>query len=60
LCSPTAGPFVIGTELAHVPLRRFYKYAWKLLLTMFLVGMLLLIVSQWLPTSIQGQIYKPA
>jgi uncharacterized ion transporter superfamily protein YfcC len=57
LVSPTAGPFVIGCEMAKVPLNKFYKSAWKLLLILFATAMIILIVSPYLGSAISGKTY---
>lgn len=55
LSSPTAGPFVIGCEMAKVPLKNFYKSAWKLLAILLGIAIVLLVVGVYLPPSIMGQ-----
>jgi uncharacterized ion transporter superfamily protein YfcC len=41
--------------MAKVPLKNFYKSAWKLLLILFVVAIILLIAGVYLPKSIMGQ-----
>jgi uncharacterized ion transporter superfamily protein YfcC len=55
LTSPTAGPFVIGCEMAKVPLKSFYKSTWKLLLIVFIAAIILLVIGIYLPKSIMGK-----
>lgn len=59
LCSPTAGPFLVGADLTKIPLTKFYKFAWKMLLAMFVAGLVLVILSQFFPAVIQGDRYWP-
>jgi ABC-type uncharacterized transport system permease subunit len=47
--------FVISCEMTKVPLKNFYKAAWKLLLIIFACAVILLIISLYLPTSIVGK-----
>jgi uncharacterized ion transporter superfamily protein YfcC len=55
LASPTAGPFVIGCAMAKVPLKYFYKSAWKLLAILLGTAIVLLIIGTLLPQSIVGK-----
>jgi uncharacterized ion transporter superfamily protein YfcC len=46
---------VIGCEMAKVPLKNFYKSAWKLLAILLGIAIVLLVVGVYLPPSIMGQ-----
>lgn len=47
--SPTSGPFVAGCALARVPLEKFYKGSWKILLLMLAVILFSILIGTLVP-----------